>query len=81
MKNNTFYKVDYIPNKLVFIYSIDKLEIRFLAFFKESGKDFNAVSHSISSLNKKDFKPVLNCFKPEGKIKELINQKLVFQLN
>ena len=80
MKTNTFYKLDYIPNKLVFVYSIYKKEIRFLAFMKEKNNDFKAIKHSINLTSKKDFNNVDKSFNPIPKIKELINENLTFQL-
>ncbi len=80
MKTNQFYNLEYIPNKTVFVYSIDKKEIRFLAFLSENKEGLKAIKHGISIDSKKDFKPVKKCFNPNEKIKELINNELVYQL-
>lgn len=74
MKLNTFYKLDFVPNKLSYLYKIEKGTYYFLYFCKENGEPLKAIKSYITT--KKDFKSVKDCFKPEGKIKELIEVAL-----
>jgi hypothetical protein len=52
-----FFTVDYIPNKLVYVYDTTPKEILFLAFFKDKGQtELQAHKHSVSKKLKSDFK-------------------------
>jgi hypothetical protein len=52
-----FFTVDYIPNKLVYVYDTTPKEILFLAFFKDKGRDkLEAHEISINKKLKSDFK-------------------------
>jgi hypothetical protein len=52
-----FFTVDYIPNKLVYVYDTTPKEILFLALFKDKGRDkLEAHKHSVSKKLKSDFK-------------------------
>ena len=70
MKNNTFYNFEYVPNKIVYVYSIKKGEIKFLAFPNSK----KAIKHSTNS--KKDFKALKTCFKPCDQLQETIKNEL-----
>ena len=70
MKNNTFYHFDYVPNKIAYVYSIKKGEIKFLAFPNEK----KAYKHS--SNTKKDFKPLKVCFRPSPELQKTIKNTL-----
>lgn len=56
-----FFTVDYIPNKLVYVYDITPKEILFLAFFKDpKDTEMKAHKHSANKKLKSDFKPYKN---------------------
>ncbi len=74
MKNNTFYQFDYVPNKLAYVFSIKKNEIKFLAFPNKQ----TAIFHS--SNTKKDFKPLKQCFNASPELKETIKNALKNEL-
>jgi len=75
MKAN-FYRVEYVPNKLVYVYETSKQEIKFLAFFKEKDSVFKAIPHSVSIKLKRDFVKPKNCYVPHEEIKTLIDKFL-----
>jgi hypothetical protein len=73
--NGRYYKVDYIPNKLVYVYETTKEDIKFLAFFSEKGTGMKAIKHSINKTSsKRDFKKIN--FTPDQKILDMIEQEL-----
>ena len=78
MKEKQFYKFDYVPNKLAYVYEVGE-DIKFLAFFKclTSG-NMTMKAHKHTSNNPKDFKKIANCFKPTEEIKNLINEALLW---
>lgn len=74
-----FYKLEYIPNKIVYVFNTDNKNISFLAFFSE-GKGLKAIKHTISKKLIKDFKKPINCFNPSNEVKELIKDYLKKEL-
>ncbi len=76
LKTKTFYNIDYIPNKLVYIYHISKTEIFFLGFYKEKNSPYNAVKISVNKKSSNDFKPNKIKF-DEEKINKMINEILI----
>jgi hypothetical protein len=70
-----FYKLDYVPNKLAYVYEVTKTEIAFLAFFNE-GSGMKAVKHSVSKKLSNDFKKHQTCFNPISEINNLITEAL-----
>ncbi len=69
-----YYDVDYIPNKLVYVYAVDKLLglIYFVAFFNE-GNGVKPIKHEcVLKYSKKDFKPKPITFEPIQSIKNLL---------
>ena len=63
-----FYKVDYVPNKLVYVYKRDKNNIYFLAFINKE-----AVKHSVSRKHWRDLKKVPSGYKPIESVFNMIN--------
>ena len=72
---NKFYKIDYVPNKLVYVYDIKDNQIMFLSFFNE-GNGMQAIKHSMSTKSKKDFKKVSANYNPIPDITVMINEVL-----
>lgn len=70
-----FFKLDYVPNKLVYVHEVSKGEINFLVFF---GKDegLRAVKHRVHVKSKADFKKVKNDFSKMTGIQEAIEETL-----
>tara|TARA_R100001244_G_scaffold75061_1_gene59828 strand:+ start:218 stop:436 length:219 start_codon:yes stop_codon:yes gene_type:complete len=66
-----FYIVDYIPNRLVYVYETNKKEIKFLAFINGEG-----VKHSVNVKLKKDFKKPTKRFKAPEELQDIINLTL-----
>jgi hypothetical protein len=75
MKGN-FYRLEYIPNKMAYVYETTKKEIKFLAFLKEKDSIFKAIPHSVSIKLKRDFVKPKNCYVPHEEIKTLIKNFL-----
>ena len=79
IKNKTemkgFYKLDGVPNKTAYVYSVTKEHIKFLAFFNE-GNGLKAHKHTAHIKSKRDFKKMQECFSPTHKVHELINEAL-----
>ena len=69
-----FYNVEYIPNKLVYVYETTKEDIKFLAFFNV-GNGVKAIKHCINKKSKSDFKEQKN-YVPIQSIINLINDEL-----
>ena len=69
-----FFNIEYIPNKLVYVYEVTKDEILFLAFFNE-GNGMKAIKHCINKKSKSDFKEQKN-YTPIQSIIDLINNEL-----
>jgi hypothetical protein len=72
MKLNTFYKLDYVPNKLAYLHSIEKGMYHFLYFCRENNEPLKAIKGVVKG--KKDFKKIESCFTPEKEIKKLIEE-------
>ena len=70
-----WYLNSFIPNRLCYVYKVDKDKIYFLAFFKEKGGEYKAHKHEYSKKNKKDFKKNKN-FIPDQKFKDMIQAEL-----
>jgi hypothetical protein len=66
-----FYIVDYITNRIVYVYDTNKEEIKFLAFINGEG-----VKHSMSVKLKKDFKKPTKRFKAPEELQDIINLTL-----
>ena len=71
-----FYTLDYVPNKLVYVYEVTKEEIKFLAFFNDKGNGMKAIKHSVNKKSKKDFGKPKKCFKPIPQVQQMINETL-----
>lgn len=76
MQKETFYNLEFIPNKLVYVYEIGKTEIKFLAFFNCAKYGFKAHKHTLDIKSKKEFKKIKTCFNPNEQIKEMIKVEL-----
>lgn len=72
---NGFYKLDFVPNKIAYIYEETKTSYKFLAFFNE-GTGIKAVPHEYPKINKKDFKKIKSCFKPNDYLKKIVDDFL-----
>lgn len=70
-----FYSLDYIPNKLIYVYEITKDEIKFLGFFRKYRDKMIAVKHSINKKSKKDIKEY-KPFNPSTEVKHMINEAI-----
>lgn len=70
-----FFNVEYIPNKLVYVYEITKDEILFLAFFNECGNGMRAIKHQINKKSKTDFKELKN-YNPISPVLKMIETEL-----
>ena len=71
-----FYVIEYVPNKLVYVYDVDEIEIKFLIFMNEHGNGLKAIKHSVSVKCKSDFGKPKKCFTPIPQIQQLINESL-----
>lgn len=68
-----FFTVDYVPNKLVYVYDTTQTEILFLAFFKDKGQtEMQAHKHSANKKLKSDFKTYKNT--PIQSVLDLVNR-------
>ena len=68
-----FFTVDYVPNKLVYVYDTTPNEILFLAFFKDpKDTEMQAHKHSASKKMKSDFKTYKNT--PIQSVLDLVNR-------
>ena len=72
-----FFKLDYIPNKLVYVYALSRTEIHFLAFFNEKGKGMAGIKHSLNKKSKRDLIKLKEDFEPVPAIYKLIEDALV----
>lgn len=70
-----FFNLEYIPNKLVYVYETTKEDIKFLAFFNLKGNGMKAIKHQINKKSKSDFKELKN-YTPIQSIINLINDEL-----
>jgi len=71
-----FYKLDYVPNKLAYVYEVTKEEIKFLAFFNDKGNGVRAIKHSINKKWKQNFKELKECYTPIPQVKQMIEEAM-----
>ena len=71
-----FYTLDYVPNKLAYVYEVTKEEIKFLAFFNDKGNGMKAVKHSVNKKNKGDFSKIKKCYTPIPQVEQMIDEAL-----
>ena len=71
-----FYNIEYIPNRLAYVYEVTKEEINFLAFFSENGDGLKAIKHSVNKALRKDFRTPSRGYKSTPQINELITNVL-----
>lgn len=53
-----FYNLDYMPNRLVYVYEITKTDICYMAFFKLKGEELKVHKHKVSKSSKREFKAI-----------------------
>ena len=71
-----FYKLDYVPHKLAYVYEVTKEKIKFLAFFNDKGNGMKAVKHSVSKKSKRDFGELKKCYTPIPQVQKMIDEAL-----
>lgn len=71
MKTNCYYSLKYAPNKVVYVYEVNKENIKYICFLRPKNEQFGVIAHWINVCNKKDFK-LLKDYEPIQQIKDLV---------
>ena len=76
LRKGMFARLDYIPNKLIYITEIEKNHIHFIGFYKEAGDPFNFRPSAIIKQCKNEIKTIDKCYKPNEIVKKVLNNYL-----
>ena len=77
VKKGMFAKLNYIPNKLVYITEIDKNYIHFVGFYSENKEnEFKVRESCVHKQCIKDFQTIEKCYDPNEKVKVLLKKYL-----
>lgn len=71
-----YFKVDYFPSKLAYVYGVEKGRINVLYFCNENGSGLKAIKTSIPTAQKSELKTQKACFSPTEIILHLITEAL-----